>query len=233
MALITNLITTALSRLISEEITVWSPRAVRALVKLAVRLLPEAQRARFAEEWQSHVDEVPATVEKFVAAAGFLLAVCRIRLAESHDDDPFFWLDAPLRFRESYWKAFHAVNPIADDERLASDKDLNAVVDTIHRYISESDTLYKESSGKMSVWAEKRRKRQSRNKIINVLANDWGYARLRKIVKPKFDLISRNAEQIVELTDQLLRWRKRKEVSERAKEGNKSWTMRRSPIVRV
>ena len=46
----------------------------------------------------------------------------------------------------------------------------------------------------MSVWAEKRRKRQSRNKLINVLANDWGYARLRKIVKPKFDLIPRNAE---------------------------------------
>lgn len=81
MALITGLglfivsvLTAALSRTVAEEIEAWSPSIIRSLIKLAVGRLPESQRERFDEEWQSHVSEVPGRVAKLLVAAGFLIA---------------------------------------------------------------------------------------------------------------------------------------------------------------
>ena len=71
MALIKNLLTAALSKIIGEEIAAWSPSIVRSLVKLAVERLPENHRARYQEEWQSHLNDVPGTVWKLRPAAGF------------------------------------------------------------------------------------------------------------------------------------------------------------------
>ncbi len=73
-SLVVGVLTAALSKILVGEIGAWCPRIVRNLIKLAVARLPENQQDRFDEEWQSHVNEVPGTVGKLLAAAGFLLA---------------------------------------------------------------------------------------------------------------------------------------------------------------
>jgi hypothetical protein len=72
----------ALRKVAAAEITAWSPSVVRTLIKFAVRRLPEDQRVRFDEEWQSHVNEVPGQVGKLFVAVGFLIAACNISLDE-------------------------------------------------------------------------------------------------------------------------------------------------------
>jgi hypothetical protein len=79
-----SVITAALSKILVEEIGAWCPWIVRNLIKLAVACLPENQRARFDEEWQSHVSEVPGTVGKLLAAAGFLLAAYNLSQRLEH-----------------------------------------------------------------------------------------------------------------------------------------------------
>lgn len=81
MALITGLglfivsvLIAALSRTVAEEIEAWTPSIIRSLIKLAVGWLPEPDRERFDEEWQSHVSEVPGNVGKLVVGVGFLFA---------------------------------------------------------------------------------------------------------------------------------------------------------------
>lgn len=65
---------TAVSRQLAEEFKAWTPRFIKYFILRAVRQLPESQRKRFTEEWQSHVDEIPGEVGKLVVAFGFLRA---------------------------------------------------------------------------------------------------------------------------------------------------------------
>ncbi|MGB8493386.1 MAG: hypothetical protein WCE53_03195 [Candidatus Acidiferrum sp.] len=65
-----------LSKLAVEEIVAWSPSIIRTLIKFAVGRLPENLRARFDEEWQSHVNDVPGQIGKLLVAMGFLFAAC-------------------------------------------------------------------------------------------------------------------------------------------------------------
>src|SRR5439155_14399820 len=51
---VVGVLTAALSKILVGEIEAWCPWIVRSLIKLAVARLPENQRARFDEEWQSH-----------------------------------------------------------------------------------------------------------------------------------------------------------------------------------
>jgi hypothetical protein len=77
---IVSVLTAALSRTLAEEIEAWIPSIIRSLIKLAVVRLPESQRERFEEEWQSHVSDVPGKVAKLIVAAGFLIAAYKIAL---------------------------------------------------------------------------------------------------------------------------------------------------------
>lgn len=87
MALITGLcliavsiLTAALSRLLAEEMSAWTPSIIRSLIKFAVGRLPEHHRERFEEEWQSHVNDVPGQIGKLLAALCFLFAAYHITL---------------------------------------------------------------------------------------------------------------------------------------------------------
>lgn len=73
-----------LSRMMVSEIEAWSPSIIRRLVKLAAARLPVKHRARYEEEWQGHVNEVPGVAGKLLAAAGFLLAANKIALTVQH-----------------------------------------------------------------------------------------------------------------------------------------------------
>jgi hypothetical protein len=71
---IVSVLAAALSSILADDIRAWIPSIVRSITKRAVAWLPENQRARLDEEWQSHVNEVPGTIGKLLEAAGFLLA---------------------------------------------------------------------------------------------------------------------------------------------------------------
>jgi sugar transferase EpsL len=62
------------SAILTDELKAWTPTLVDRLIQSAVRRLPEEQRERFAEEWPSHVSEVPGNLSKLYAALGFLRA---------------------------------------------------------------------------------------------------------------------------------------------------------------
>jgi hypothetical protein len=100
--------TAALSRLLVEEMGEWNPWIVRGIVKLSVARLPENQRERFREEWESHVNEVPGKIGKLLCAAGFLVAAQKIasigkRSVVQHRGEVFtstYGLLAPVDGRE-------------------------------------------------------------------------------------------------------------------------------------
>ena len=54
----------ALSRQVTDEFKAWIPWLIDVLVRQAIRGLSEDQRARYAEEWRSHVGEIPGDIGK-------------------------------------------------------------------------------------------------------------------------------------------------------------------------
>ncbi len=79
---IVSVLTAALSRTIVNEFVAWSPWVIRGFIKLAVAQLPNKQRERFDEEWQSHVSEVPGIVGKLIVAAGLLFAARKMAMTD-------------------------------------------------------------------------------------------------------------------------------------------------------
>ena len=73
-----GVMTGILSRLVGEELQAWMPRIREHFLRLGVKHLPRNKRKRFAEEWRSHINEVPGEISKLATAAGFLLASRRI-----------------------------------------------------------------------------------------------------------------------------------------------------------
>ena len=80
MDLIWNIGTAALAVVVAAFVATvpWLPKITEFLIQLAVKRLPEHQRARFAEEWRGHVDEIQGDLNKLDAATGFLRAARRM-----------------------------------------------------------------------------------------------------------------------------------------------------------
>lgn len=57
------------------------PSLTRQLLDLATKRLPEDQRERFAEEWQSHINEVSGDLGKIVFALGCVSAAQNMTLS--------------------------------------------------------------------------------------------------------------------------------------------------------
>jgi lipopolysaccharide/colanic/teichoic acid biosynthesis glycosyltransferase len=72
----------ALSSLFADELKAWMQWMVKRLLELSIEQLPDAQRERFEEEWQSHLNEVPGEVSKLAVAANFVRAA-RVMARES------------------------------------------------------------------------------------------------------------------------------------------------------
>jgi lipopolysaccharide/colanic/teichoic acid biosynthesis glycosyltransferase len=56
----------------------WLPSAATFLINRAQKMLPEEIRPRFAEEWHSHLNDIPGGISKMVYAAGLARAARRI-----------------------------------------------------------------------------------------------------------------------------------------------------------
>lgn len=78
MDLIIAALSTALSSLLVGEFRAWVPRIVQWIVRHAVARLPEDQRNRYEEEWESHLNDVPGEIGKLSVALGFFRAACRM-----------------------------------------------------------------------------------------------------------------------------------------------------------
>ncbi len=72
---------TAVSRLLTDEFKAWIPWIIQRVSRRAIARLTPAQRERFEEEWQSHVNEVPGDIGKLTVALGFLTAARKMTLA--------------------------------------------------------------------------------------------------------------------------------------------------------
>jgi lipopolysaccharide/colanic/teichoic acid biosynthesis glycosyltransferase len=73
-----GLLGAAISRQMTDEFKSWAPWIVRHVIDRAVSMLPKDQRERFAEEWRSHVNEIPGDIGKLIVALGFLVASSRM-----------------------------------------------------------------------------------------------------------------------------------------------------------
>jgi hypothetical protein len=71
-------IMSALFGLLSAEFKAWLPWFTKCFFRRAINRLPAAQRERYQEEWQSHIDEIPGNIGKILAAVGFFLAAKRM-----------------------------------------------------------------------------------------------------------------------------------------------------------
>lgn len=68
----------ALSGLLANEFKAWIAYFPKWLVRRATSWLPEDQRERYAEEWLSHINEMPGDICKIATAIGFVLAAKRM-----------------------------------------------------------------------------------------------------------------------------------------------------------
>jgi hypothetical protein len=66
--------------LIASELFAWGPRFSNWLTRWAVRRLPIAMQGRLGEEWADHLDALHP-LSRTLAAIGFALAACRIRVS--------------------------------------------------------------------------------------------------------------------------------------------------------
>lgn len=76
----------AATRLLGDELKAWMPWVMKRLLDIAIQRLPEDQRERFAEEWSSHIDEIPGDVGKIVTAGGCILAARQIASPFRHGE---------------------------------------------------------------------------------------------------------------------------------------------------
>jgi hypothetical protein len=130
------LLTAALSKMLAEEIGAWSTWIVRSLIKLAVAWSPENQQERFKEEWQSHINEVPGTIGKLFAAAGFLLAAQSMARTAKRNRIIEGWLQTMAQSEIAWSEASMLVDAIRDAKVLTSDEGIR-VLDRLSSVLGE------------------------------------------------------------------------------------------------
>jgi hypothetical protein len=138
---IVSVLIAALSRTVAEEIGAWSPSVIRGLIKLAVGRLPEGQRERFDEEWQSHVSEVPGKIGKLLVAAGLLFAAYNMALTDRRNR-----VLENMSLRLANLDKVHAattvvVNLIQNDETLPNREDMLPHVNDLSSLLNKSQKL--------------------------------------------------------------------------------------------
>jgi hypothetical protein len=76
--IVLRIIAPILSKVLADECKAWMPCFTKCLICRAIAWMPEDQRERYKEEWQSHIDEMPGDIGKIVTAAGFAWAAKRM-----------------------------------------------------------------------------------------------------------------------------------------------------------
>ena len=74
LGLVGSIIIGASGRLLSDDVKEWLPWITRRLIERAVSRLPENERQKRREEWESDVNEWPGNLAKLYRAWGYLSA---------------------------------------------------------------------------------------------------------------------------------------------------------------
>jgi hypothetical protein len=88
LGLVGTIIIAVAGRLMSDDLKEWLPWITRQLIERAVRRLPENERERRREEWESDVDEWPGNLAKLYRAWGYLSAARTVRSIAVSDATP-------------------------------------------------------------------------------------------------------------------------------------------------
>jgi hypothetical protein len=81
-----GMFTAVLIRLFGDELKAWMPWFTKRLLCIAIERLPEGQRERFAEEWASHINEVPGEIGKVISAVGCVSAAQKMTSLSKGDE---------------------------------------------------------------------------------------------------------------------------------------------------
>jgi hypothetical protein len=185
--LIAGLLITAVSRLLAEEIGAWAPWVTRRIITLAVAWLPESRRARFDEEWQSYVDEVPGVLGKLIAALGFLLAALKVALTIPRGAAAQRCLREVALLRDSHAKVSAVVRAI-QDAGSATSQEARTTAGELGLVLAESLRLADQLEAAAS---------DSRTMLVASL--------LSPLVRKQFDEISEQARQINEKSELIMK----------------------------
>ncbi len=121
-----SIVTALLARVVSEEIAAWSPRLTKYLVRLAVSRLPSHRRQRFAEEWESYLNDLPGQISRLIAAVGLCCAAWKINLGDQFSEGQER-LKELLELVSSTWMTSSTlIAMIESDEELMSDESVRA-----------------------------------------------------------------------------------------------------------
>ncbi|MFP5205340.1 MAG: hypothetical protein ACLGSH_08295 [Acidobacteriota bacterium] len=82
MAVVNAILAGIIIVLLSNEITAWLPALPKLLVAKAARRLPEELRARYEEEWEADLQEIPGDLTRVLYSLGLQVAGRRIRRSQ-------------------------------------------------------------------------------------------------------------------------------------------------------
>ncbi len=194
--LVASIFAAALSRMAVEEIGAWTPSITRRLIKCAVLRLPENLRTRFEEEWQSHVYEVPGTVVKLLASAGFLLAAQKMALTAQRGRMIEGWCRKVTEFQASHSKLTMVVAALQEGTGLTSEEriKIRPHLDELSSHLGPHKELHDQLAASVSALSVRRPS----------IVRDLLSRRLRKAVQQNFDEASRRAVQMNEMGDKIM-----------------------------
>lgn len=219
MALITgvglfvlSVLAAALRRLASEELAAWSPFIVRRLMAFAVARLPVNQRARFDEEWQAHINEVPGTVGKILEAANYWRAAHKMAATAGQRRDATRWLEAIKQLQATHHKQIMVANAIQFDPFLSSDKRIKPLLDELNSGLCQIEEMSDRLAADVSAYGAFRG-----NRVAYLFS--W---KKRRHIQKNFDQLSHQSQKASESCDQhlkLLAERRKVLANKETKEG--------------
>lgn len=200
---VVSVLTAAFSRLLAEEIGEWSQWIIRSLIKTAAALLPDEQRERYGEEWQSHVNEVPGRIGKFYSAASFLTAAYKMALTDEHKTLVEDWLRTLMQLDETDTKAILAMDVIEADKDLASHEKLMSLVAALRSLMGGSTERHAAIAARTATVSA----------IPSTLAAKLIYGHKVRVLTKEFDQSSQMAHTKAEAVELIhTELRKRKEL---------------------
>lgn len=73
-----NFLMALVGKLCADEVKAWLPVIAEFITKVAVRSLAQEHRARYNEEWRSHLNDVAGPLAKVLVSCGFLSAALQL-----------------------------------------------------------------------------------------------------------------------------------------------------------
>ena len=195
--LVASILAAALSKIVVEEIGAWSPSVIRGLIKLAVGRLPESHRARFEEEWQSHVSEVPGLLGKLLTSAGFMVAAYRMAPSMRRSQVIEDWLKKLVQIEESHSKLRVMVDAFLDNRGLTSEEVIK-LKPHLDQLSLKLEPKYRELHDQLAAYLS------DYSAAPTSFARNLAYRITRRAIQENFDAMSRGAEEISKKTDEVM-----------------------------